>query len=152
MPGLLRIETVQLVVSDAHAGLKAAIAQTLDCPWQRCTVHFLPETLGHARKDQQEMVSALLRPIFNAEAASRRASSQASARTLAHAASEGGRLSAHSLEGILSDLNKDNNHEEARELTAARPANELHHLIGLDSNRGSRHGGRRHARYGKGMM
>ena len=58
---------VQLVVSDAHAGLKPAIAQTLDCPWQRCTVHFLRETLGHVRKDQQGMVAALLRPIFNAD-------------------------------------------------------------------------------------
>src|SRR4029450_2972686 len=57
---------VQLVVSDAHAGLKAAIAQTLDCPWQRCSVHFLRETLGPVPKDQQGMVAALLRPIFNA--------------------------------------------------------------------------------------
>jgi transposase-like protein len=56
----------QLVVSDAHAGLKNAIAQTLDCPWQRCTVHFLREALGHVRKDQQGMVAALLRPIFRA--------------------------------------------------------------------------------------
>jgi transposase-like protein len=56
-----------LVVSDAHSGLKTAIAQTLDCPWQRCTVHFLRETLGHVRKDQQGMVAALLRPIFNAD-------------------------------------------------------------------------------------
>src|SRR6266545_3989166 len=38
---------VQLVVSDAHAGLKKAI--------------------GHVRKDQQGMVAALLRPIFNAD-------------------------------------------------------------------------------------
>jgi putative transposase len=58
---------VQLVVSDAHAGLKAAIGQILGCPWQRCTVHFLRETLGHVRKDQQGMVAALLRPIFNAD-------------------------------------------------------------------------------------
>jgi len=58
---------VQLIVSDAHAGLKAAIAQVLDCPWQRCSVHFLRETLGHVRKDQQGMVAALLRPIFNAD-------------------------------------------------------------------------------------
>jgi putative transposase len=58
---------VQLVVSDAHAGLKAAIGQVLGCPWQRCTVHFLRETLGHLRKDQQGMVAALLRPIFNAD-------------------------------------------------------------------------------------
>ena len=61
------LTSVQLVVSDAHAGLKNAIAQVLGCPWQRCSVHFLRETLGHLRKDQQGMVAALLRPIFNAE-------------------------------------------------------------------------------------
>lgn len=58
---------VELVVSDAHAGLKKAIAQVLACPWQRCSVHFLREALGHVRKDQQGMVAALLRPLFNAE-------------------------------------------------------------------------------------
>jgi putative transposase len=58
---------VQLVVSDAHAGLKGAIAQVLGCPWQRCSVHFLREALGHARKEQQGMLAALLRPIFNAD-------------------------------------------------------------------------------------
>jgi putative transposase len=58
---------VQLVVSDAHAGLKKAIGQVLGCSWQRCTVHFLREALGHVRKDQQGMVAALLRPIFNAD-------------------------------------------------------------------------------------
>ena len=60
---------VQLVVSDAHAGLKKAIAQVLGCPWQRCSVHFLREALGHVRKEQQGMVAALLRAIFNAESA-----------------------------------------------------------------------------------
>ena len=39
----------------------------LGCPWQRCTVHFLREALGHARRDQQPMLAALIRPIFNAE-------------------------------------------------------------------------------------
>jgi putative transposase len=58
---------VQLVVSDAHEGLKNAIGQVLGCPWQRCTVHFLREALGHARKEQQPMLAALIRPIFNAE-------------------------------------------------------------------------------------
>jgi putative transposase len=58
---------VQLVVSDAHAGLKKAIGQVLGCPWQRCSVHFLREALGHVRKDQQGMVAALLRPLFNAD-------------------------------------------------------------------------------------
>ena len=32
---------VQLAISDAHAGLKAAIAKVLGCAWKRCTVHFL---------------------------------------------------------------------------------------------------------------
>jgi putative transposase len=58
---------VQLVVSDAHAGLKKAIGQVLGCPWQRCTVHFLREALGHARREQQPMLAALLRPLFNAD-------------------------------------------------------------------------------------
>src|SRR5207237_3615022 len=56
----------QLVVSDAHAGLKKAIAQVLGFRWQRCSVHFLREALGHARREQQPMLAALLRPIFSA--------------------------------------------------------------------------------------
>jgi putative transposase len=55
-----------LVVSDAHAGLKKAIGQVLGCPWQRCSVHFLREALGHARREQQPMLAALIRPLFNA--------------------------------------------------------------------------------------
>jgi putative transposase len=58
---------VQLVVSDAHAGLKKAIGQVLGCPWQRCSVHFLREALGHARREQQPMLAALIRPLFTAE-------------------------------------------------------------------------------------
>ncbi len=58
---------VQLVISDAHAGLKKAIAQVLGCPWQRCSVHCLREALGHARREQQPMLAALIRPIFNAD-------------------------------------------------------------------------------------
>jgi putative transposase len=58
---------VQLAVSDAHAGLKAAIAKVLGCAWQRCTVHFLRDCLGHARKDQHGLLAALIRPIFNAD-------------------------------------------------------------------------------------
>ena len=57
---------VQLVVSDAHEGLKAAIRRWLSCPWQRCTVHFLRDCLGHARKDQHGLLAALIRPVFNA--------------------------------------------------------------------------------------
>jgi putative transposase len=57
----------QLVISDAHAGLKAAIARVLGAgaPWQRCSVHFLRDCLGQARKDQHGLLGALIRPIFN---------------------------------------------------------------------------------------
>ena len=57
---------VQLVISDAHEGLKAAIAQVLSCPWQRCTVHFIRDALGHCPKDLQQLVGAAIRPIFRA--------------------------------------------------------------------------------------
>src|SRR5206468_6047763 len=56
---------VQLAISDAHAGLKAAIAKVLGCAWQRCAVHFLRDCLGHARRDQHGLLAALIRPIFN---------------------------------------------------------------------------------------
>jgi len=59
---------VQLAISDAHPGLKAALAQVLGVPWQRCTVHFLRDCLGHARKDQHGLLAALIRPVFQAEA------------------------------------------------------------------------------------
>jgi putative transposase len=67
--GLLKrgLVGVQLAISDAHAGLKAAIAKVLGCAWQRCTVHFLRDCFGHARKDQHGLLGALIRPIFNAD-------------------------------------------------------------------------------------
>jgi transposase-like protein len=58
---------VQLVVFDAHEGLKNAIARVLSCPWQRCTVHFLKDMLGHARKDQHGALCAVVRPMFQAQ-------------------------------------------------------------------------------------
>jgi putative transposase len=66
--GLVRrgLAGVQLVVSDAHEGLKTAIARVLSCPWQRCTVHFLRDALGSCPKDLQQLVGAAIRPIFRA--------------------------------------------------------------------------------------
>jgi len=57
---------VRLVVSDAHAGLKAAIAQVLGAPWQRCTVHFTRDMLGHVNRAQQPLVSGAIRGVFSA--------------------------------------------------------------------------------------
>jgi putative transposase len=58
---------VRLCVSDCHEGLRAAIGQVLGCPWQRCTVHFLRNMLGHCAKSQQPMISAAIRGIFAAD-------------------------------------------------------------------------------------
>jgi hypothetical protein len=60
---------VQLVVSDAHTGLTAAIAKVFGCPWQRCTVHFLRDMLGHVTRTQQPLVSGAIRGIFTAASA-----------------------------------------------------------------------------------
>ncbi len=57
---------VRLCVSDAHEGLKNAIAQVLGCPWQRCTVHFTRDMLGHVAKAQQPLVSGAIRQLFHA--------------------------------------------------------------------------------------
>ena len=57
---------VQLAISDAHPGLKAAIARVLAASWQRCTVHFLRDLRGHCRKDQHDALGALIRQIFTA--------------------------------------------------------------------------------------
>ena len=57
---------VQLAISDAHPGLKAALAKVLGAPWQRCTVHFLRDLRGHARKDQHDALGAVIRQIFTA--------------------------------------------------------------------------------------
>src|SRR5437899_2752568 len=58
---------VELVVSDAHEGLKNAVAQVLGCPWQRCTVHVLREMTGYVHRGQQGMVAAALRQVFQAD-------------------------------------------------------------------------------------
>ena len=62
---------VELVVSDHHPGLKAAIGKALGCPWQRCTVHFLREMLGHVHRGQQGMIAAALRQVFQADSPGR---------------------------------------------------------------------------------
>jgi putative transposase len=56
---------VRLVISDAHAGLKASIARVLQgAAWQRCRVHLMRNLLATVPKGQAEMVAALVRMIF----------------------------------------------------------------------------------------
>src|SRR5687767_15225070 len=60
------LDGVRLCVSDAHEGLKAAIARVLGCLWRRCTVHFVRDMHQHCRPSQRAPVSAALREVFNA--------------------------------------------------------------------------------------
>ncbi len=56
---------VQLVISDAHSGLKQAIeAVLIGAAWQRCRVHFLRNVLAQVPKGHAEMVAAAIRTIF----------------------------------------------------------------------------------------
>jgi putative transposase len=56
---------VQLVISDAHTGLKQAInAVFIGAAWQRCRVHFLRNVLAQVPKGSSEMVAAAIRTIF----------------------------------------------------------------------------------------
>jgi putative transposase len=56
---------VQLVISDQHAGLVAAIARCFQgAAHQRCRVHFARNLLACVPKGNQEMVAAAFRTIF----------------------------------------------------------------------------------------
>lgn len=56
---------VHLVISDAHAGLKAAIAEQFqNGTWQRCRVHFMRNLHGAVPTKQQPVVTAAVQTIF----------------------------------------------------------------------------------------
>ena len=56
---------VRLVISDAHSGLKAAIAKCfVGAAWQRCRVHFMRNVLAKVPKASSDMVAAAVRTIF----------------------------------------------------------------------------------------
>jgi putative transposase len=55
------------VVSDAHEGLKAALARVLHASWQRCRVHFMRNALAHAGKSGRRVVAAFIATAFAQE-------------------------------------------------------------------------------------
>jgi transposase-like protein len=65
---------VKLVISDAHEGIKAAVAKVFHASWQRCRVHFMRHVLAHAGRQGRRVVSAFIGTAFvqdDAEAASK---------------------------------------------------------------------------------
>jgi transposase-like protein len=59
---------VQLLISDAHGGLKAArLAVFGGIPWQRCQVHLQQNAQAYVpRQDMKKEVAAAIRAVFNA--------------------------------------------------------------------------------------
>jgi putative transposase len=55
---------VKLVISDAHEGIKAAVAKVFNATWQRCRVHFMRNALAHAGKSGRRVVSAFIATAF----------------------------------------------------------------------------------------
>ncbi len=56
---------VLLVTSDAHVGLREAIANTLiGATWQRCRTHTMRDVLAHVPKGAQGLIAAYARTIF----------------------------------------------------------------------------------------
>ena len=58
------LDGVKLVISDAHTGLKAAIARVFDATWQRCRVHWMRNALAHVPRGQHTVVAAAIRQAF----------------------------------------------------------------------------------------
>jgi transposase-like protein len=56
---------VELVISDAHGGIKTAIATVLsDTTWQRCRTHFMANLASRVPKSSWPMIATLVRSIF----------------------------------------------------------------------------------------
>ena len=63
---------VKLVISDAHEGLKAAVAKVLHACWQRCRVHFMRDVPAYAGRQGRRVIAAFIGTAFvqdDAEAA-----------------------------------------------------------------------------------
>jgi len=58
------VRGVQLVISDAHGGLKNAARKVLKAEWQRCKVHFYRNVLSQVPKRSQGEVSEAMKAVF----------------------------------------------------------------------------------------
>ncbi len=134
----------QLVVSDAHEGLRKAIEQVLTgVSWQRCRVHFMRNLLAKIPRPAQETAAAFVRTIFAQP-------DHTSALAQLHKVAEGLRTSfpdaadllVEASEDILAYMHFPDDHR--RRLHSTNPLERLHkevkrrsHVVGIFPNRAS---------------
>lgn len=95
------LDSARLRISDAHEDLKAAIAQVLSYPWQRCVAHFARDMKGHVPKSQQKLVAAVSQIFAAPDAAEARRRLGAVVATLERSAPKVARLLSAAEEELL---------------------------------------------------
>ncbi len=120
------LKGVALVVSDAHEGLKQAIAKVLHgAAWQRCRVHFMRNLLASVPRSAQGAVAAIVRTIFAQP-------DHASAMAQLHRVADGLRPRFAAAAGLLEEASEDvlaHFHfpeEHRRRLHSTNPLERLH--------------------------
>lgn len=135
---------VQLVISDAHEGLRQAIAKVLhDSQWQRCRVHFMRNLLSTVPKQAQDAVAAIVKTIFiEPDHPSAMAKLREVARLLADRFPQAAELLEDASEDLLAHMHFPREHR--RRLHSTNPLERLHkeikrrtRVIGIFPNRDS---------------
>jgi putative transposase len=136
------LKGVQLVISDAHEGLKQAVAKVLsEASWQRCRVHFMRNLLSLIPRDAQGAVGTLVRMIFaEPDHASAMAKLHEVVRALKTRFPQAAELLDDASEDLLSHLHFPPEHR--RRLHSTNPLEKLHkevkrrtHVVGIFPNR-----------------
>jgi transposase-like protein len=136
------LDGVQLVISDAHAGLKAAISKILPgASWQRCRVHFMRTLLATLPKAAQQAVAAFVRTIFaQPDHASAMAQLERVLEGLRQRFPQGAELLEDAAEDLLAHFHFPAEHR--RRLHSTNPLERLHkevkrrtHVVGIFPNR-----------------
>jgi transposase-like protein len=135
---------VRLVISDAHEGLRQAIAKVLhEATWQRCRVHFMRNLLSTVPKQAQDAVAAIVRSVFTQpDHASAMAQLHEVARMLADRFPQAAELLEDAAEDVLAHLHFPREHR--RRLHSTNPLERLHkevkrrtRVVGIFPNRDS---------------
>lgn len=132
------------MISDAHEGLRQAIAKVLHgCQWQRCRVHFMRNLLSVVPKSAQDAVAAIVRSIFSQpDHASAMVQLHEVARVLHDRFPDAADLLEDAAEDVLAHLHFPREHR--RRLHSTNPLERLHkeikrrtRVVGIFPNRDS---------------